>query len=418
VDSIDYNYNIKNNMGTSINSRTSWPYHWNGNKLLDTKFKEHINDFENILPELLSYPTPKSSIKYNNGFPIYEYKGDQYIYETQKMRLPKNRKYSSMSDFIDDMLNNIDRRIIENWKDGQYKEFYAGKFCHSSPHSIISNDGYSNDVDDDFDDIIEDILQKDECSDDLFDEDNWKQRGINDSIESQKEELDSIMPYNIDTQKETRRTCFVAFYSPFHFSGNQAGIYYSSYGIVKKAQFILDLSNKEGWNYSKEECYIIAKIMTFHHEFYHHKIETIATRIEINLRKRIYVDGFSRYYTNNTNSGNKCYEETLANLYSYIETLECLRPYFKKSKLHKIMFHWMKSQPKSYRNAIRFISKNKDSNARELNLLRNKFSELITNRFYKWENLTVMKKHPAIWDVFTYSHSPFSWKETNINYLF
>ena len=158
--------------------------------------------------------------------------------------------------------------------------------------------------------------------------------------------------------------------------------------------------------------------MTFYHEFFHHKIEAMASRIEITLRKRFYIDGFSKYYNKNSIHGNKCYEETLANLYSYIETLSCLQPYYQKRDLHKIMVMWMKSQPKSYRNALKFIRIKKDDNSIKINILRNKYSELIFNYFNKWEGLQVNKKSFDIWNVFTYSHSPFTWKETNINYLF
>jgi hypothetical protein len=409
-------------------NRVNWKYDWKGLSNFNTKFEQKISYFEGAFPELLAYKPPSSSLiqKDSNGFPIYNYKGNNYIYETEKLTLPNRRKYRSMSDFVNDMLNIVDLRIIQNWKDGQYDQFFLDKYCHSSPYSINKSGDQDNensscfaDDSDDLDDIIDDILDNDECSENWFDgDDKWKQIGINDSVDPLKELSNSILPYNINTQQEDRKTCFVAFYSPFHFSGIQAGIYYSSYGIVKKSQFIFDLSIKQGWKYSKEECYIIAKIMTFYHEFFHHKIEAMATRIEVSLRRRFYIDGFSKHYSNNSSSGDKCYEETLANLYSYIETLDSLSPYFQKSKLHKIMFKWMKSQPRSYKNALRFVRVNKDDNTKQIKKLSNKFSELICNRFNKWEGLPVVRKPHDNWNVFTYSHSPFTWKETNINYLF
>ena len=131
--------------------RTSWKYHWYGNDLLDNMFKEHIHNFEYHFPELISY-SPPTKIKSNKaGFPIYYYKGNEYIYETEKMKLPK-KKYRSMHNFLQDMLNDIDRKIIKNWEEGHYDKFFDEKFCHISPYSLASKNntrhGSFNDDDD------------------------------------------------------------------------------------------------------------------------------------------------------------------------------------------------------------------------------------------------------------------------------
>nr|MCU0825121.1 type II toxin-antitoxin system HicA family toxin [Leptospira sp.] len=67
------------------------------------------------------------------------------------------------------------------------------------------------------------------------------------------------------------------------------------------------------YNRSKLNFDILIKFVAYH-EMYHHKVESVATKWEILIRKKLYVDPFLKAYSKDKET---CLEETLANAYAY-----------------------------------------------------------------------------------------------------
>ena len=68
-----------------------------------------------------------------------------------------------------------------------------------------------------------------------------------------------------------------------------------------------------------------AKRILFHHEIYHHMIESFSSRLEAIVNQPCYLQGFSPRYKQKILS-NSCFEEICANSYAREKTLEQLHP--------------------------------------------------------------------------------------------
>lgn len=163
----------------------------------------------------------------------------------------------------------------------------------------------------------------------------------------------------------------LAFYLPFHyFYPEWWGIY-----IIKEGLDILKRNLVEVSNYDDRLCYKAARSFLYFHEFYHHRIESFVTRLEITHRKKIYIDGLLNYKIKFKGT-EKYYEETLANTYAYMKTIKQLKKESEKKRgIKKALKVFIKNQPVPYCNAIKLINnKNLD---KQFEILQNRYLEII-----------------------------------------
>ena len=69
------------------------------------------------------------------------------------------------------------------------------------------------------------------------------------------------------------------------------------------------------FNLDKRDRLLVAKHFLYHHEYYHHCVESFATRLETIITAPCYVTAFTNLYKNTFGTSN-CIEETCANSYS------------------------------------------------------------------------------------------------------
>ena len=211
-----------------------------------------------------------------------------------------------------------------------------------------------------------------------------------------------------DFDEGNSRNSTIAYYSPFHSFHRYSGIYMKKKGLAYKARYI---KNKCSGNHncsmlSDIDYYIIAKTSTYFHEFYHHKIEAFATRIECVTQQSIYNDGFSKWYKATKNKS-KCYEETLANYYAFNQTLDVLKYFYPLDTIRFSLINWFSCQPKPYKNAINYLFSPLGGH------LERQFLELIVSRMC----LKHKKKNSVIWEPFTMGLYPFINKRSDVVYI-
>jgi len=212
---------------------------------------------------------------------------------------------------------------------------------------------------------------------------------------------------NAGDDKETT----IAYYRPFHSAGMAFGIYYKRNGLKLKTRLIFEFCRQRGYQVTRQQVYLIAKIMTQFHEIYHHKVESIASRIEVVSRKPIYLGGFSNWYKR-TRGLALCYEETFANCYAYQKTMQVLKPFLPVTALHNMMVFWFNAQPTPYRNALQLIQN-------KTNLWRfkeNQFFEIILNKFFPGDP-RYGKQHSKVWSMFTHGSHPYINTNSNVYFI-
>jgi hypothetical protein len=109
------------------------------------------------------------------------------------------------------------------------------------------------------------------------------------------------------------------FYLPFHYSISNWGVYLIGDRVTKLAIAI----HSRAPNTSYEHCYVAATSFTYYHEAYNHKIEMLATRMELFSQKPVYTQDFEKYYQESFNR-NEPNEETAANICAVIQTRKIL----------------------------------------------------------------------------------------------
>ncbi len=107
----------------------------------------------------------------------------------------------------------------------------------------------------------------------------------------------------------------LAFYLPFHYYPTWWGIYITVDGLLHLTEVFSTMGNH---TFPRHHYGLAARFFLYAHEFYHYRIESLATRIEVTHRRPVYIDGFERHYRNTLNySPTECLEEALANGYAY-----------------------------------------------------------------------------------------------------
>ena len=218
------------------------------------------------------------------------------------------------------------------------------------------------------------------------------------------------------------RKYLLGFYRPYHFYEEDHGIYIKINGLI---QFIRDFRNRILLNpqlYGTPDnisCYLISKTFTFFHEYYHHKIETLATRFEITTRLPHYTKGFHCLYCL-TFGTEYCLEEAFANVYAYYETIDFLTPYLPLMRLNKnqlkliLKKEQIEQSPPGYNTAAKIISDNKDD-AKSLEYF---FFECLLKYSFKLNTgFNLDKMDESYWSLFTHATHPLMNTNNDVTYI-
>jgi hypothetical protein len=103
-----------------------------------------------------------------------------------------------------------------------------------------------------------------------------------------------------------------AFYLPFHrYPESCWGIYITPEGVLFYAA---ELARRTR-TLSYAQCRVVARLFLYYHEFFHHVVESFATRLEVDRRQPLYSGPFEQLYRAQWKAGDVD-EEALANGYA------------------------------------------------------------------------------------------------------
>lgn len=141
----------------------------------------------------------------------------------------------------------------------------------------------------------------------------------------------------------------LAFYLPFHYFRDWWGIYILPEGILRIRQELQPFFRIHG--IGPREQVRLAKQLLYHHEYYHHAVESFGTRLEAVVNKPCYLSGFSPRYRQTVHSS-QCLEETCANSYAREKLLKNHKALgVARGDLAAAINHWFSGQPSGYREA-------------------------------------------------------------------
>ena len=193
--------------------------------------------------------------------------------------------------------------------------------------------------------------------------------------------------FNSDVlQKPT--DCF-GMYLPFHFyRRNKWGIYL--FPDLMKSEFP---KMEEETGLIREECKRVLEKYVAYHEMYHHKVESLSVRWEVLFKKKMYIDGFTQYYSQTANT-NDCLEESLAEAYAYEKIKQILqnpktseRIRKRKKEILKYFKKWIETSPPGYCEGVKYLNKidNEKATYRFLNELYKKSTQITSPHQEIWE---------------------------------
>jgi hypothetical protein len=144
----------------------------------------------------------------------------------------------------------------------------------------------------------------------------------------------------------------LAFYLPFHGFHKLWGIYLFPDGIQRLRRELLPFFTYH--RIPPGEQVAIAKRILFHHEFYHHSVESFATRLEAVLNWPCYLKGITLLYRR-TSGTHDCLEETCANSYAREKTVgrRVTGSPVSKAKFRSAIDQWFSSMPPGYCGAAK-----------------------------------------------------------------
>jgi hypothetical protein len=141
----------------------------------------------------------------------------------------------------------------------------------------------------------------------------------------------------------------LAFYLPFHAYKDWWGIYIFPEGILRIRQELASFFMQH--QIVPREQVNISKRILYHHEYYHHAVESFATRLEALFGQSCYLNGFSPLYKR-TFGTRHCFEETCANSYAREKTIEKSKsPSLPKDVLRSNIDNWFRGAPPGYAEA-------------------------------------------------------------------
>jgi hypothetical protein len=224
--------------------------------------------------------------------------------------------------------------------------------------------------------------------------------------------------------KWTKDYYLLGFYRPFHFYEDW-GIFIKATGQARKTMGLkriidADSTNQYG-NPSLEACYLISKTFTFFHEFYHHKIESLAVKFELITRQPYYTNGFHCLYCNTFNT-ERCLEEAFAHSYAYFETCENLYPYLFQMGVTAKQLRYilkkliLKKSPPGYNLAEKIISANNKQEARNFEFY---FFEAVLKYSYKMNTGNDLDSiiDENYWKNFKHATHPILFTENEVTYV-
>lgn len=203
----------------------------------------------------------------------------------------------------------------------------------------------------------------------------------------------------------------LAFYLPFHFYyPNLWGVYLKASGIVALAQYLRVSSGwdseEENWKLSRMKAEAGARLFLYYHEAFHHKVESMATRLEVTHRQPLYKRGFLDLYQRTLNEED-CTEEALASAHAFRKVTDAFdEKDWRIGAVRSGLRQYLKSLPEAYRGALELVDDDPFYAA------RNAFAEE-----NQQESLPIVGKGGALWDLFGYAFAGITRINSYTNYV-
>jgi predicted RNA binding protein YcfA (HicA-like mRNA interferase family) len=141
----------------------------------------------------------------------------------------------------------------------------------------------------------------------------------------------------------------LAFYLPFHCYPDWWGIYIFPEGIQAIRRELSPFFTTHG--IAPIDQVRFAKALLYHHEYYHHCIESFGTRLETILNQPCYLQGFCIQYRATFGTA-QCLEETCANSYAREKMVGLgFRFGLSRSIVREALNDWFSGQPDGYAEA-------------------------------------------------------------------
>lgn len=154
----------------------------------------------------------------------------------------------------------------------------------------------------------------------------------------------------------------LAFYLPFHhYNRDWWGVYLLLDGVEYLARRLLFDDRRHGDGLlALSECRAASARFLLHHELFHHKVESFATRLEVAHDQALYRTCFRNLYRKTVGT-TACIEESLANAAAYLASVRPrdLPDKGKRQALRWSLQRFIKACPPGYAEAITYINRNR-----------------------------------------------------------
>ena len=229
-----------------------------------------------------------------------------------------------------------------------------------------------------------------------------------------REKLNIYMVEKIEGYSRTNRLekpDFLGLYRPYHYWPESWGIYMNLQNLRQEANYIYNynLNNNIIYSLSLEDAYLLSFYHTYFHELYHHKFELFGSKLELAMRKNVYVDSFGYFYCA-TQGTDSCLEEAFANVYGLNKSLEYINKHgilgYRGQQIRELLRKSiLENAPRGYRVAYEITARN-DSSIE--NYLQNEFLEIILDFTHRkfFNNQPPLSLDPNTWDLYTYRLDP------------
>ncbi len=235
--------------------------------------------------------------------------------------------------------------------------------------------------------------------------------------------INKINLFSQDYEYKWSKDYLLGFYRPFHFFEDW-GIFIKATGQARQTLSLKKSTDTDKNKYgdpSVDSCYLISKTFTFFHEFYHHKIESLAYKFEITTRQPYYTKGFHCLYCNTFNT-DRCLEEAFAHTFAYFETYQNLYPYLSRmgvtsKQLKYIMKELIiRNSPPGYNLAEKIIAANNETEAKYFEYY---FFEAVLRYSHKLNtgfDLTPIPDENH-WKIYKHATHPILFTENEVTYI-